>query len=209
MSPSTQRAVIMVAVFLMALLLERERDTMNTLALAALVILVINPTALFEISFQLSFTAVFAILYVMEHFPPVTKLRRGPPALYKRLVLFLLVSTAAILGTAPITLYYFNQMSLIGILTNCFMVPLIGILVVPMGLLSVLFLPFSATIALWVMKGAAVVLEGGLGLGIFFSGWPFVAVRTVTPTLIEIALYYALAWALFSFRKGRAGRDWY
>jgi competence protein ComEC len=86
------------------------------------------------------------------------------------------------------------------------MVPVIGFLVVPMGLLSVLFLPFSATVALWVMKGAAVVLEGGLGLGIFFSEWPFVAVRTVTPTLIEIALYYALAWALFSCRKGWRAR---
>jgi competence protein ComEC len=206
MSPSTQRAVIMVAVFLMALLLERERDTMNTLALAALVILVINPTALFEISFQLSFTAVFAILYAMESVPLITKLRRGPPELHKRLVLFLLVSTTAILGTAPITLYYFNQMSLIGILTNCFMVPLIGFLVVPMGLLSVVFLPFSATMALWVMKGAAVVLEGGLGLGIFFSEWPFVAVRTVTPTLMEIALYYGLAWGFFNCRKSRRAR---
>jgi competence protein ComEC len=196
----------MVAVFLMALLFERQRDTINTLALAALVILIITPTALFEISFQLSFIAVFAILYVMEHVPFVIELRRGPSTVYKRLVLFLFVSAAAILGTVPITLYYFNQISLIGILTNCFMVPLIGFLVVPMGLLAVLFLPFGATIALWVMKGAAMILEGGLGIGIFFSKWPFAAVRTITPTLIEVALYYALAWALVNSRRTRRAR---
>ncbi|UCD86445.1 MAG: DNA internalization-related competence protein ComEC/Rec2 [Desulfobacterales bacterium] len=206
MSPATQRAVIMVTVFLMALLFERERDTINTLAVAALVILIINPTALFEISFQLSFTAVFAILYIMEHLPWVVELRRRPPTVYTKLALFLFVSAAAILGTLPITLYHFNQISLIGILTNCFLVPLIGFLVVPVGLLAVLLLPLGTTMALWVMKAAALTLEASLGLGIFFSKWPFAAVRTVTPTLIEIGLYYALAWAIVNCRRTRRAR---
>jgi competence protein ComEC len=56
------------------------------------------------------------------------------------------------------------------------------------------------------MKGAAIVLEGGLGMGIFFSGWPFTAVRTVTPTLIEVALYYALGWALLNLRRTSRAR---
>jgi competence protein ComEC len=51
------------------------------------------------------------------------------------------------------------------------------------------------------MKGATVTLDGCLGLAVFFSKWPFAAVRTVTPTLIEIGLYYALAWVLFNFRQ--------
>ena len=68
MSPSTQRAVIMVAVFLAALLLGRSRDTLNTLAVAALVILVIFPPALFSISFQLSFAAVLAIVVGIQKF---------------------------------------------------------------------------------------------------------------------------------------------
>jgi competence protein ComEC len=63
MLPSTQRAVIMVIVFLMALLFEREQDTMNTLAVAAMVILVVNPPSLFSVSFQLSFIAVLTIIY--------------------------------------------------------------------------------------------------------------------------------------------------
>jgi competence protein ComEC len=206
MSPATQRAVIMVIVFLMALLFEKEQDTINTLALAALVILIISPTALFEISFQLSFTAVFAILYMLKHLPFVIGLRHGPPTVYKRLALFLLVSAAAILGTLPITLYYFNQTSLIGILTNCIMVPLTGFVVVPLGLLAVLFLPIGASVALLIMKGAAAILKVGLGLAFFFSKWPFAAVRTVTPTLVEIGLYYALAWSLFNCRQARWAR---
>ena len=62
-TPSTQRAVIMVSVFLLTFLFEREQDSLNTLGLAALVILIADPPSLFSISFQLSFTAVFAIIY--------------------------------------------------------------------------------------------------------------------------------------------------
>jgi len=63
MSPSTQRAVIMVIAFLMAFLVEREADAINTLSVAALIILIIYPPSLFSVSFQLSFMAVLSILY--------------------------------------------------------------------------------------------------------------------------------------------------
>ena len=56
-SPSTQRAVIMVSVFLLTFLFERDQDPLNTLSLAALVILIADPPSLFSISFQLSFAA--------------------------------------------------------------------------------------------------------------------------------------------------------
>jgi competence protein ComEC len=203
MSPATQRAVIMVMVFLLALLFERERDTVNTLAVAALVILIINPSALLEISFQLSFIAVFAILYVLEHLAFVSKLRTSSRTVLRRLAFFLLVSAAAILGTLPVTLYYFNQTSLIGMFANCLMVPLVGFLVVQLGLLAVLLLPIIPTGAFWIMKTAGIIMQGGLALAIPVSKYSFSAVRTVTPTLIEIGLYYALAWTLFNFRRVR------
>ena len=72
MSPSTQRAVVMVAIFMLGLLFERERDPINTLAVAALVILIVRPPALFAISFQLSFSAVLAILYMLEQCFPLS-----------------------------------------------------------------------------------------------------------------------------------------
>jgi len=206
MSPPTQRAVIMVMAFLIALLMEREHDTINTLAVAALVILIINPTALFEISFQLSFAAVFAILYVLRKLPIVLKLRSSPLTVWKRLTLFVLVSAAAILGTLPITLYYFNQTSLIGVVTNCLFVPLVGFLVVPLGLLALFLLPFAPTGSLWIMKTAVALMQGVLSLAGLFSKCPFAAVKTVTPTLLEIGLYYALAWALFNLRQSRLAK---
>ena len=69
MAPSTQRAVMMVAAFLAAAILDRQTDTLNTLAAAALIIVVLSPPALFSISFQLSFGAVFTIVYGLACLP--------------------------------------------------------------------------------------------------------------------------------------------
>ncbi len=63
LSPSTQRAVLMVSVFLFALLIDRWQEPFNTLAVAALVILAIEPAALFAVAFQLSFAAVAIIIW--------------------------------------------------------------------------------------------------------------------------------------------------
>ncbi|RLB86932.1 MAG: DNA internalization-related competence protein ComEC/Rec2, partial [Deltaproteobacteria bacterium] len=61
-SPSTQRAFIMTSIFMIAFLSERENNPLNTLALAAVVILIIDSCALFSISFQLSFGALLSII---------------------------------------------------------------------------------------------------------------------------------------------------
>ncbi|MEJ2655633.1 MAG: ComEC/Rec2 family competence protein, partial [Desulfobacterales bacterium] len=76
MSPSTQRALIMVMVFLTAFLFEKEHDLINTLAIAAMIILIVRPPCLFSISFQLSFAAVLAIIYGLSRIP--TPRRSGP-----------------------------------------------------------------------------------------------------------------------------------
>ncbi len=143
---------------------------------------------------------------MLRKLPFVLKLRSSPLTAWKRLALFLLVSAAAILGTLPITLYYFNQTSLIGLFTNCLFVPLVGFLVVPLGLLAVFLLPFAPTGSLWIMKTAVALMQGILSLAALFSKCPFAAVKTVTPTLLEIGLYYALAWTLFNLRQTRLAK---
>jgi len=62
--PSVVRATIMTVVFLASFILEKEFDAFNTLCLAAMIILMINPLNLFDVGFQLSFVCVFVILYV-------------------------------------------------------------------------------------------------------------------------------------------------
>ncbi|MEW6673364.1 MAG: ComEC/Rec2 family competence protein [Thermodesulfobacteriota bacterium] len=199
MSPSTQRAVIMVAVFLLTFLLETDRDLINTLAVAAMIILAIYPPALFSISFQLSFSAVFFIVCGLAGMAGSYQ----RPGIWRRLLIFMLVSLLAVMGTLPLVMFYFNQVSLVGPLSNIVLIPLIGFVVVPLGLAAVFISPVSSAGALWCLKAGAGVLAPSLDIVDFFAGLPFAAVKTITPGTIEIACYYGLAGVLFYRRQRR------
>jgi len=204
MSPSTQRAVIMVVAFLMTFLFEREHDTLNTLALAAFIILIIFPPALYSISFQLSFLAVLSILYGLSCI-------RAAPAvdhqtvkggfgnhLRRKLIGFLLVSLLAICGTLPPVMYYFNQISLIGLVANFVVIPLVGFIVIPCGLLALFIYPLSKLMAYGCVQICLSGLDYVLPVINALADLPFAAVKTITPSLFEMVCYYVLGWAVLN-----------
>jgi competence protein ComEC len=204
MSPSTQRALIMVSIFMMTFLFKRDQDLINTLALAAMLILIIYPPSLFSISFQLSFTAVFSIIYGLHHLSSHRKTNKIPLqgnwrfTVLNKLFTFFLVSMFAIGGTLPMVMFYFNQISLVAPIANLFIVPLVGFLVVPLGLLAVFLCPLSMAVATGCIKTCALVLAWSLDIVRFFSDLPFAAIKTVTPSYLEIGCYYLLIWALIN-----------
>jgi competence protein ComEC len=201
-SPSTQRALIMVAVFLLAFLVKREADLMNTVALAALVILCVQPAALFSISFQLSFAAVLAIVYVFErrgatHRPAAADFVESRAAKIRRgLMVFCGVSLIAAWGTAPLGMYYFNMASFIGLPANCVAVPLMGYLVVAVGLMGTLLAMLSIPAALLCYQISGWVLSKSIALIDLMARWPYAAVRTVSPSVEEMALFYLMSWSV-------------
>ncbi|MCK4466781.1 MAG: DNA internalization-related competence protein ComEC/Rec2, partial [Desulfobacterales bacterium] len=204
MSPSTQRAVIMVTVFLMTFLFEREQDPMNTLAIAAMIILVASPPSLFSISFQLSFIAVLSIIsgWSLRYEGNKGMIKKGwHIRIMGRLFSFALVSFFAILGTLPLVMFYFNQISLVGIITNLLIVPIIGFVVVPLGLISVLLYPLSIFGASICIKASAGVLAHTLSIVHYIAGFPFAAIKTITPNFFEICCYYILAWAILNLKR--------
>ena len=204
MSTSTQRALIMVGFFLLAFIIERDRDNMNTLTAAAMAILIFHPPALFTISFQLSFMAVFWIITGLEFFRP-----REPEDFFdirflrQRLVAFMMVSVLATLGTMPLLMHYFNQISLVGTLTNCIFVPIIGFLVIPLGLSAAFLLPVSETAAGWCLHAAAGIMAPVQSAAEWIAALPFSAAKTVTPSVFEICCYYLLALLLTEFCRAR------
>ena len=170
MSPSTQRAEFMVTVFLAALILGRSQDVLNTLAVAAMVILVFFPPALFSISFQLSFAAVLAIVYGLEKIGVAEAPARSPVRRAGRgLAGFVLVSALAIAGTAPVVLLHFNQTSVVGIAANLFLVPLVGFVVVPAGLVSAFATLFRTRRRPWVLAEHQDPSPGTDGGGLLFG----------------------------------------
>jgi len=190
MSPSTQRAVMMVAVFLLTLLWDRDQDLTNTICIAAAAILIIHPPSLFSISFQLSFVAVLAIVWGMDLVQSFVNDRLDGHRVITKLIMFLVVSGLAILGTAPLVMVYFNQVSLIGIVVNLIAIPLVGFMAVPLGLLGVFFYFFIPSVANLLLLGCHWILGLAMVIIRFFSDMPWAALETITPSLIEICLYY-------------------
>jgi competence protein ComEC len=204
-SPSTQRAVIMIAVFLMTFIFQREQDSLNTLALAALVILVADPPSLFSISFQLSFSAVFAIIYGfswLQNRPAVQgeRLKDSWPLRFRsKLAAFFLVSFFAVCGSLPLVAYYFNQISVVGLAANIIVVPLVGFLTIPLGLAALFAMPLSVPVASWCIRAGTMILAFALDIVKFFADLPFAAVKIVTPGFFEIGCFYILGWTLLNF----------
>jgi competence protein ComEC len=203
LSPSTQRAMIMAALFLLTFWVGRRHDWINPMAVAALVILWIQPPALFSISFQLSFAAVLAIL-VGTAAGPVRNADRES-SLYRRMLrrlwLFVRVSLMAVAGTLPLVLYYFSRVSIAGPAVNLLVVPLVGTLIVPAGLAGVAVGAINAHLAapLWHMAAM------GMNVVRIIVEWaarlPWAAIQTVTPTVFEIGLYYLLAAVLLGWKR--------
>jgi len=209
MSPSTQRAVIMVTVFLMTFIFEKEQDLMNTLAIAAMLILIIHPPSLFSVSFQLSFTAVLSIIYGLSRIQiklsdfsnngknvRIARMRQ-------KLATFVFVSLLAVFGTMPLAMFYFNQVSSVGLLANLFLIPLIGFIAVPLGLFSVLLFPVSSYCAKIGIGVSTTVLSWAIDLVRFVADFPFAAVKTVTPSYFEICCFYVFAWALLNLKRAQ------
>lgn len=149
----TQRAYIMTFVVLLAVLFERQAISMRVLALAAMIILVISPQMLVSISFQLSFAAVIALVAFYECFGGRVekffagdglslwgKIWRGIPAYLIGIVIADLVASMA---TLPFAVYHFNRIALYTSLTNLAAGPVIGLLIMPAVLLSLLTIPLG------------------------------------------------------------------
>lgn len=126
---SVFRASVMAIVYIAALLSNRSTNGYNSLALAALIILIINPNELFEPGFQLSFSAVLAILALYPLFSKWIYQLGVKAKIIRWLLLFMAVSLAAQLGTLPFTLIYFNKLSLVSLAANVFVVPAVAAIV--------------------------------------------------------------------------------
>ncbi len=118
------RATVMGIVFLAAYLFKREPDIYNSMAAAALFILVINPRQLFDIGFQLSFISVLAIVYLYPKLKALTHLENYKNKVWKFIGEGFLVSFSAWLGTLWIIAFNFRIIAPVTILANILIVPL-------------------------------------------------------------------------------------
>lgn len=209
---ATLRALAMTLVYLLSIWLCRSRDTQISLSLAALLIVLFQPQAIFEISFQLSFTAVLSIVLFVEWWretkpdTAVTGLSETPQGVFQKYVLdpsrlLLLSSVGAAIGTAPLSLFYFHQFSWVGVAVNLLLVPVAGVLLIPFALCAALVSLFTETFPLPFLHER--LWSAFYHSTQWFAGAPGADLRFASPALSLVVLFYALFFFMLVTRRSR------
>ena len=173
---ATQRSYIMIAVVFFAVLVDRPAISVRNLALAALIILAIEPEAAISASFQMSFMAVMGLAAFYEFWTALRRARADEYRIESRLawsarklagLLAASIVTTLIAGSLSSipAAYHFGRLSPYGVVANGLALPVVGVMVMPMALASVLLMPFGLEAwPLW-------VLGEGLDLVMRISDW--------------------------------------
>lgn len=197
---ATIRSLIMITAAFAALWLGHERRLHHALALAALVIVLHEPRAIFDISFQLSFLSVLVMVqgfsWRKKEHEDIIEAAPSPLSLATFGREALLMSGAVTLATLPVVAFYFNQIPWMGIATNLIAIPVTGIVLVPLGLLS----------AVWtVLAERAHLSMGSLEEPLFqwfiqalhwCAELPGSEWRVAAPSLPTLLLFYVGWWTL-------------
>src|SRR3990167_9018196 len=206
-SPSTVRAAIMAIVYLLSIVLYRERDIYNTLSLAALIILIWHPPSLFNIGFQLSFIAVLFIAYGFTMFQikkDDNPLIENPVKMFflrhQWLYNYTFSSILATLGTLPIIAYHFNLISIIGPIVNILAIPLAS-LIVPLTLIFSILSNISEQIASLLINIPVFLTFILVKIAKFFTNIPYYSMRVQTPSLLTIFMIYPLLMGILNFSR--------
>jgi competence protein ComEC len=170
MGSATQRALWMATALALGLLLDRIRSPYHVLSLAALLVLVVRPSSIFELSFQLSFLAVCGILYAVPLWQEALlgeALSSGSliQRLLRKTALAAFVTASAFLATLPLTALYFHRVSYVSIPANLLMVPWMGLGVLPVGLMGIALLPLweaAGMALLWICAWSAQLMGDAL-----------------------------------------------
>lgn len=206
LSSSVVRSALMLSVCALVDVLGRDRQSLNTLSLAAIIMLVWQPLTLFDVGFQLSFFAVFSILLYsrpLSSLLPSGFTRRFP--VIRRLWSMLAVSFAAQLATAPLVAYYFGRFSCYTLLTTLFVIPL-AVVILYGSVFFFLSSPvtslqfFVAKLLLWVVALTNSILS-------WVASLPFASIEGLHPSALQVFLIYVLIAAisglLYQFSKLR------
>lgn len=138
LSPSVTRAALMISILYIGSATGRLQSSANTLAAAAFINLLIEPKALFSVSFQLSYAAVIGILLFYKYIVNLLKVKNFIGRAIWELTS---ISIAAQLGTLPLTLWYFEQTSNYFVLANIFVIPLATLIIYSAAIFAI----FAAT----------------------------------------------------------------
>ncbi len=177
------RAVLMGILGLLAYYSGRENSMMNALAISGLVIILINPNSLFNISFQLTMLATWGLVYL---FP----LMRKKLPWHGKVWDLILLPISAELAVLPLIAYYFNIITPVSIITNVLVSYLSGAVVI-LGFVALFLAVFVPVLAAVILYPAGMMVEIIIYIVKITIQIPGGFIWVATPPVILIALYYA------------------
>jgi len=204
LSPSVMRASTMFSFMLLGKAINRSGNAYNSLAASAFFLLLINPNLLYNIGFQLSYSAVFAILAIQPKLYSFLYIRN---TLLQKIWALITVSIAAQLGTFPLAVYYFHQFPNYFLLTNLWVIPLafwvvtngmivlvIGLLGWSAGILGTLSSSLLYYSLLLLTKGVELInsLPFAVSDKLYFSGLQLFIIYLLIFSLVRYFLYQKL-----------------
>jgi competence protein ComEC len=159
---ATQRSFIMIAIVLVGVMLDRAALTFRTIAVAAFAVLLVAPQAVVHPSFQMSFAATLALIAAYQYGLPWRA--KADTSLHARAALWgareitglILASLIAGLATTPYAAFHFHRVAPYGVLANLLAMPVVSVLVMPMGILGVLTMPFGFDVVFWRLMGEGI-----------------------------------------------------
>lgn len=195
MSASVVRSAIMLTVIALITILNRRSVLLNSLALAAFVLLLFNPMNLYDIGFEMSFMAVLGIAL----FEPLMRPKHeAPNKAVKALYWFwgiISVSIAAQIGTAPLVAYYFGRFSCYFILTNLLVIPCASMILY--GVVAVVLLSFIPALSNW-LAGLLMTLVGFLNSSLhWIASLPGASIDGIHWSLPQVVGVYIFIFAVY------------
>jgi competence protein ComEC len=190
LSPSVLRATTMFTFLALAEPWGRRTNIFNTLALSALVLLLFDPYLILSVGFQLSYAAVFGIVYL---YPRLISFWQPASWILEKLWQISCVSLSAQLATFPIALFYFHQFPVYFLLANLFVIPLAFlILILGIGIFASAAWSYAAYLVGNVLSVLILVLNKGV---VFIEGLPFSVIQNIYISPLQCWLLIGLVCA--------------
>lgn len=190
--PSVMRASLMSVFLLLGQAFGKQSDNLNSVSLAGIILLLVSPMYLFDLSFLLSFASVFGIFLLYPLFEKaLLKMRLG-----QFVSSTLALSIAAQIGTLPLIINTFGYVSVISLLVNFLVVPFMGYVYIAMFvcLLLTMIFPFMWW-GLWLCQWGLWLVDV---VSAWFAGWSFATVQTEALASIFLVFFFV---ALFCFSR--------
>jgi ComEC/Rec2-related protein len=205
--PSVMRATVMAALIIGARLLGRTYDLNNVIAVAALIILLVDPGQLFDVGFQLSFVTAWGLIFFVPRLAAAFS-PRHERTWYRWMVLPALVALVAQIVSAPIVAYYFDRLPVLGMAANLAIIPIVSLAVIGILILLAADLiwpllgSFVGSLVDFWMQGLVAVLQwfGGEGAPILHPGHLVQSSFVLPVILLAYVLLVVLTFAITSVR---------